>query len=418
MWVVAGFLSLCLGFVYAELGTLMPRSGGDFTYIKKVFGNWPAFLAVWTLPLFVQTASTAVLGLVFADYLLPLVMPACAAPQIIRRLIAAIHILTIGISNAFSPRIGVYVQIISMVTKVLALVIIVVTGAVNLGQSTNENFSAPFQDSSSDPTSYGLAMFACLFAYAGYQRIGEIADEVKDSNKNIPIGILLSIVLVTILYVLVNVSYFILLPKTEFLASAAVAYSWAQKAFPSVAVLIPIVVLISVYGANNGGCFAASRIMFAAARAGHYPEMISFLHIETQAPVVSIILYQALSLVMLIPGDIMSLINFMGFVQSFIVLTSSLALLRLKYIRRGQKVEGFTSPIVFPIIAILGTLLLILAPFLTTPRIEFLYGAAFAAGGYILYIPFVHFGIKLPGIDKATTFFQLLCNGCPTEKVD
>ncbi|WAR00516.1 BAT1-like protein [Mya arenaria] len=418
VWVLCGILSMCMGLVYAELGTLIPRSGGDFTYIRKAFGQWPSFLAVWVVPLFSQATSSSVLALVFADYFLPLIIPSCSANGVIRKLIASIHILSIGVSNVFSPRLGVFIQIASTIAKTAALILIAITGIVALGKGSTDNLSSPFQDTTSDVTSYSLAIYACLFAYSGYVRIGEIAEEIKEPKKNIPRAIIISIIVVTSFYILVNISYFVFLPKTEFLGSSAVAYSWALKALPSVAIFVPIGVMISVYGANNGGCFGAARVMFAAARAGLYPEVLSNLHTEKSTPIISLLLYHGFALAMLVPGEVGSLINFTSFLTSFILLLSSLSLLRLKYLLRDTKRDTFYVPFVLPIFTSLVNIFLIVAPFISSPRIEFVYGAVFAFGGYILYIPFVHFGLKLPGTDKVTMGLQLLCNVCPTEKID
>ncbi|KAH3858023.1 b(0,+)-type amino acid transporter 1-like [Dreissena polymorpha] len=419
IWSLCGLIAFMMGLVYAELGTIIPRSGGDFVYIRKGFGPVPAFLAVWVIPLFVQTSSTAVLALVFADYLLPLVYGSCPPPNVLRKLIGALLIITIAISNIVSPKFGVFVQMISTVAKTLALIIIAITGIVFILKGRTENLTNAFDGSASEVTSYSLAIYSCAFAYSGYIRIGEIADEIINPQKNIPRALMISITLVTVIYVVVNTSYFVLLPKPEFLGSPAVAYDWALKCIPSVAIFVPISVMISVYGSNNGGCFGSARVMFAAARAELYPEAISFLHAKDSTPIISLVLFHIICIIMLIPGDIQQLINFLSFMRSFVTLLSSLSLLRLKWLSRKEpKKTGFRTNIIFPIVTSLIAVFLIVAPFINSPRIEFLYSAAFVFGGYFLYFPFVHFDWKLPGTDRITVFLQLLCNSCPTEKID
>ncbi|KAH3857944.1 hypothetical protein DPMN_100562 [Dreissena polymorpha] len=171
IWSLCGLIAFMMGLVYAELGTIIPRSGGDFVYIRKGFGPVPAFLAVWVIPLFVQTSSTAVLALVFADYLLPLVYGSCPPPNVLRKLIGALLIITIAISNIVSPKLGVFVQMISTVAKTLALIIIAITEIVFILKGRTENLTNAFDGSASEVTSYSLAIYSCAFAYAFHARL-------------------------------------------------------------------------------------------------------------------------------------------------------------------------------------------------------------------------------------------------------
>lgn len=420
IWSLGGVISLLMGLVYCELATIIPQSGGDFTFIYKGVGAVPAFLTVWIGPLLTNSASTAVLALVFTDYFLAFMYGSCTPPQSLRKAIAALHIITIGISNVASSKFGVYVQVVCSVIKVLALALIIVGGVVFLVQGRTENFYDSFEGSATDATSYALALYSNMFAYGGYVRISDITEEIVDAQKNIPRAIVISVLLVTLIYISTNISYFVLIPKIEFLQSSAVAYDWAQRGIPVIAASIPICVMFSVYGANNGGSFTIARVMFAAARRDLFPEVFSYLHVDKSLPVFGILVYHFVSLIMLIPGDVGRLINFLSFMGFTIMLFSCIALLRLKFMLKNEKVDPlkFRTHVSIPILSFLFCLFLIIAPFITDPQIEFLYGAAFVLGGLVLYVPFIHFGFKLPGIDRFTQFLQLVCQICPTEKVE
>jgi amino acid transporter len=340
-------MSLFMGLVYGELGTILPHSGGDFTYIRKGLGSLPAFLAVWIIPLFSNTGSMAVLSLVFADYLLAFLFGSCSPAGAIRQLIAALVILTLCITNVVSVRIGAYTQIICTVAKTLALIIISGSGIVFLAKGSVENLNDAFEGSSTHLQGYAIAIYNCMFAYSGYIRIAEIAEELKNPTRNIPRAICISVIAVTIIYVMTNISYFVLLPKIEFLQSSAVAYDWALKGIKPIAFLIPISVMLSVYGANNGGGFGTGRILFSAARAGQLPVIFSNLHVTTSVPVVSIVGMHILSVVFLISNDIAKLINFLSFISFVIIFLSTLSLLRLRYQQRFERKDKnrFQTPL-------------------------------------------------------------------------
>ncbi|XP_045165905.2 b(0,+)-type amino acid transporter 1-like [Mercenaria mercenaria] len=420
MWALCGILSLLMGLVYGELGTLVPLSGGDYTYIRKGLGSVPAFLAVWIYTLFGSTGSMAVLSLVFADYLLALLFGSCQPPDIMRQIIAALMIITLCITNVISVTFGAYTQIICTVAKTLALIVISIGGIVFLCEGSVENLQNMFKDSSTDVTGYSLAIYSCMFAYHGYSRIGEIAEELENPKQNIPRAVIISVIIVTMVYVITNLSYFVLLPKDEFLHSSAVAYDWGLKGIAPVAFLIPLSVMCSVYGASNGNGFSTGRVMFSAARAGHFPEVMSFLHVQTSVPVVSIVVMHAISLIMLAAGDISVLINFLSFVTFIVVLMTTMALLRLRYEMHKNKVQhdGFKTPIIIPIVTALICIFMIVSPLVNNPRIEFLYGSGIVIFGLIIYVPLVHFQLSVPGVGSCTTFLQLLCNVSPTQKVD
>ena len=419
-WAFCGLLSLLMGLVYGELGTLIPLSGGDFTYIRKGLGKVPAFLSVFIYSVFGSAGSMAVLSLLFADYLLALLFGSCRPPDIMRSLIAASMIITLCITNVISVTLGAYTQIVCTVAKTLALIVISVGGIVFMCQGQVENLQDIFKDSSSEVTGYSLAIYSCMFAYHGYSRIGEIAEEIENPKKNIPRAVIISVVVVTIVYVITNLSYFVLLPKPEFLHSSAVAYDWGLKGIHPAAFVIPISVMASVYGACNGAGFSSGRVMFSAARAEQLPEVFSFLHIKTAVPVASIVVMHTIGIILLAVGDISMLINFLSFLTFIVVLLTTLALLRIRYDMYKNKVphEGFKTPLIVSILTALICVFMIISPLVNNPRIEFLYGSGLVAFGLIVYVPFVHFQWSLPGLGSLTTFLQLLCNVSPTQKVD
>ncbi|KAL4228204.1 hypothetical protein ACF0H5_013638 [Mactra antiquata] len=421
IWTVCGGIAMLIGLVYAELGSMIPQSGGDFNFIRKGLGDLLAFQSVWCLPLFNNTASMAVLSTVFADYLLAWIFGSCKPPVLMSKLIAVVVLLSIGIFNTYSARVGAYIQKISTVAKVAALVIVIIGGLVYVFQGETQYFQNSLEGTATDVQSYSIAIYSCYFAYGGFSRIVDIGDEIVNPRRNIPRAVVISISLVTILYVLTNISFFALLSKQEMLSSSAVGYDWALKCIKPAAFLITLGVLLSVYGANNGAAFGASRVMFAAARVGHYPEVMSYLNIDTSVPVISLFVLHSLSLLfLLVPGDIFVLIHMLSFVGAFLNLLATISLLRLRYVRRNQAKEEdeFQSPLLVPVACLLACLFLVVTPFVSEPKIEFLYGLSIIIAGFIVFIVFVRFQFKVPGIDTVTCFLQLFCNIAPTAKVD
>ncbi|XP_052801347.1 b(0,+)-type amino acid transporter 1-like [Mya arenaria] len=416
IWVACGILSIIIGLVYAELGVILPKSGGDYTIIRTGIGNIPAFLISWTTTTVTHAGSRAVLALVFADYLCAPIFGACKAPDSIRKMIAAAQLLLLAITNTISVNIVASVQGLFTFLKVAALVVITVGGFVYLFQGKTENFEDAFEGTTNDVTSITLAVYSCMWAYGGYNNLNEIAEEMINPKKNIPKSIIISLTLITLIYISTNVSYFTLLSKDEFLSVNAVAFSWGERVLQAGAIFIPLSVMCSVYGASNGGFFTDVRVRFAAARAGHLPEILCYLHHKTRIPLGALIFNTGVSILMLIPADVSELINLVSFIGFLTQGLSIVSFMKLRYHRRNKPVnkDDFRIPMVLAVIALLVCIFMVVSPFISNPKIEFLYGAGFILSGLILYFPFVHFGWIIPGWDKVTTFFQLFMEMCPT----
>lgn len=416
IWAICGALSMLLGLVYAELGGILPKSGGDYVIIREGIGDVPGFLIAWTQSVITHSGSRSVLALVFADYVCVPIFGSCTAPDSIRKSIAGAMIVLLAITNTVSVRLVSSLQGIFTTTKVLALIVITVGGIIYMSKGQLQNFDNSFEGSSTDITKLALAAYSCMWAYGGYNNLNEITEELINPKKNIPLAIIISLTLVTVVYLTTNVSYVALLSKAEFLSVPAVAYAWGEKALGSAAIVIPICVMCSVYGASNGGFFSDVRVRFAAARCGHLPEVLSYLHYETRIPLASLAFNVITSLVLLIPGDISQLINLVSFVGFLTQSLTVISLLRFRFQRRHRprNKDDFHLPLIMPILALLICILMFVAPFVTNPRIEFIYGLGFILSGFIFYVPFVHFGLQIPGFDHVTTFAQLLMNICPT----
>ena len=414
VWALCGVIAMIVGLVYGELGTRVPKSGGDYTYIRLAFGGPPAFLIMWVSTVVTQPGSRAILSLVFADYFCAPIFTKCGPSNLIRKSIAVLEILTLAATNVLSVRFAAFMQIFFTFAKVSALIVISIGGMIYLFQGYVENLENAFEGSNWNVESICLALYSCVWAYGGYSNINDIAEEIIDPKRNIPRAIILSMTAVTVIYLTTNVSYSTLLPKEEFVSASAVAFLWGDKVLRSAAWIIPISVMLSVHGASNGGFFTDSRVRFAAARAGHLPEVLSFLHPKSRIPVTSIVFNTICSIILLIPADIGQLINMVGFLGFLVHGASTVSLLIFRYRDQTRNRKEFSLPVVIPIIAFMICLFMVVAPFVSKPRIEFVYGVAFLLAGFLFYIPFVHFQLSLPGFDDITTFIQLLMNVCPT----
>ncbi|XP_018347860.1 PREDICTED: large neutral amino acids transporter small subunit 2 [Trachymyrmex septentrionalis] len=223
VWIFSGILSLIGALCYAELGTMIPKSGGDYAYISDAFGPLPAFLYLWVALFILVPTGNAITALTFAQYILQPVWPGCEPPYAAIRLLAAVITCLLTVINCYNVKWATRVQDIFTGTKIFALVIIMVAGVWWLCMGHTENFQHPMSGTNTQPGYIALAVYSGLFSYSGWNYLNFVTEELKDPYKNLPKAICISLPLVTVIYVFANIAYFVVLTQDEILASNAVA---------------------------------------------------------------------------------------------------------------------------------------------------------------------------------------------------
>ncbi|KAL3860500.1 hypothetical protein ACJMK2_010620 [Sinanodonta woodiana] len=412
VWAAGGVLSLLGALTYAELGTLIPKSGAEYPYLLEAMHPIVAYLFAWTKVIVIQPSSLAIVCLTFAEYVATF-MDYCGSPQSPIKLIAALVILTICIINCYDTSLASSVQVIFTGAKLLALGIVVVGGIVRMAQGHLSVLQTGFSGTTSSPSSVALGFYSAMWAYDGWNSLNNLTEELKNPFVNLPRANISGILLVTVIYILANISYFTVLTADELLESDAVAVDWGKRVLGVAWYIIPLSVLCSTFGAANGFCFAGSRVVYCAAREGHLPEVLSYVHCTRYTPVLSIIFTCGIATLMIIPSDTAGLIDFFSFAAWTFYALTGLALIILRFTRRNdhRPIKVF---ILIPVVFFLVSAFLVIAPIVQDPRIEILYALFFILGGLVLYFPFVCFKLDRGCFDCVTTFLQLVSESVPS----
>ncbi|XP_012942202.2 b(0,+)-type amino acid transporter 1, partial [Aplysia californica] len=233
--------------------------------------------------------------------------------------------------------------------------------------------------------------------------------------RNLPRAIIVSVSSVIVIYALTNIGYLSVMTTTELLDADAVAVLWGDRVLRGASVIIPLSVMVSTFGSTNGTAYAGGRSVFAAARDGNFPEVFSLITVKQMTPLPSMVFTICLAIVFVLLGDIASLINFFSFTAWLFygATFASLVVFRFKY---KDTPRPYKVPIIIPIIMILFSIYLVIAPIVQDPSLEFLYAAIFVVGGLVFYLPFVHYKLKLPYFDEITLFIQLVFGASPASK--
>nr|QWA14799.1 cystine/glutamate transporter [Botia dario] len=331
IWTLSGVLSMFGALCYAELGTSFTKSGGHYTYLLETLGPLAAFVRLWTEYILIRPAVSSYVSLTFGHYLVEPFFTPCTAPTLLVKLVSIIGVTFVVLVNCWSVSLAARTQILLTSVKMFALILIIIPGIIALADGKTTTFQDSFQSESLSLTKLPLAFYSGLYAYGGWFYLNFITEEVINPTRTIPLAIIVSMVTVTVCYVLVNVAYYTMMTADELLLSDAVAVTFAGRALRGLAHVMPVLVAISCLGALNGGIFSSTRMLFVGAREGHMPAIFSMIHIYRHTPVPAVLFLYPLVVVMTVTGEIYQLINFASFSRWLFIALATLGLLIHRY---------------------------------------------------------------------------------------
>jgi APA family basic amino acid/polyamine antiporter len=289
LWVAGGVLSLFGALTYAELGTMFPRSGGIYVYLKEGLGAPVAFIFGWTYMVLTKPLAAAAISTVFSDHLNPL-LGVSWPPQVVT---CVVLVVLTGV-NLVGVRIGSGVSIVLTGLKVLALLGMVGCAMVSGPGPTK----APVSPGAPAGLLAGLTpvLYAILWTYDGWSDVAAIAGEVEEPQKNLPRILLVGTAATIGLYVAVNAVYMAVLPLEEMARTPAVAPVVMERLLgPWGATAVSLVILVSTIGSSHAAVLTGARITFAQAREGLLFRPLAHVHSRFETPDVSLLVQLVLS---------------------------------------------------------------------------------------------------------------------------
>ncbi|XP_063951515.1 Y+L amino acid transporter 2-like isoform X2 [Lytechinus pictus] len=315
LWIACAIIQTCGALTMAELAVIMKKSGGDFTFILQAWGPLVAFIRLWALETVIMPCGAAVAISTISNYLLTPFFQCEEVPVVSLKFLSVLFLLFVLAVNGISARLASRLAGVLCVTKVVGLAIIIVTGMYNLSKGYTSNFREPFSLASYDPALLPTGLLSGLWAYNGWSVVTTITEEVKSPARNIPLSIVISMSLITAVYLMTNVAYLTLLSPNEILASDAVA---ADYSIHSLGIrwswMIWVFVAMSSLGSTNTSIYKSSRTRFSSAREGHLPEILSMVSISRNTPLPAI-LSCVIALIFLVEDDIIVLVEYLGFID-------------------------------------------------------------------------------------------------------
>ncbi|CBY32573.1 unnamed protein product [Oikopleura dioica] len=290
-------------------------------------------------------------------------------------------------------------QIIFTVVKLLLISAIVIGGFVEIANGNTENFENGFDGTNPSVSAWAVAIYNGMWSYEGWNQLNFVSQELVDPERNFPLVIIGGIPLVTLLYLLVNVSYFTVMSPSELLQSPAVATTFGAKVFGSFSWIVPVGVACSTLGSSNGNAFTSARLAYAAGGKGHFPRFLGYLSNERLTPLMAVIFNAVIGIVMVLPksSNIKNLLDYFSFATWTLYALTFISIIIFRFRKPYCDVERkFKIWLPFPILAAAISLYLIIAPLIEEPSLAYLLATCIIFGGLLFYIPFVYLDWNLP----------------------
>lgn len=257
-WVLGGVLSIIGALCYAELASVLPGTGGDYHFLLRAFGYRLAFLYAWARLAVIQTGSIALLAFIFGDYAARLVDIGPMSSGIY----AAMVVVAVTALNWVGIQSGARAQNWLTLVEVLGLLLVVVAGLL-LAPAASTAEIAP----SAGDASFGLMMVFVLLTFGGWNEAVYVSAELRDGRRRMGWAMIISLLAVTLLYLLANLAYLRALSLPGMAGSDAVAADVMDRVFGSSGMaVISVLIAVAALTSANATAITGARTTYALGR--------------------------------------------------------------------------------------------------------------------------------------------------------
>jgi basic amino acid/polyamine antiporter, APA family len=430
LWILTGVITLFAALSYGELAGMMPKAGGQFVYIQRAWGDLTAFLYGWSVFTVIQTGVIAAVAVAFAKFT-SVFIPWFSPDNILidvglkissAQLLAIASLILLTYINYRGIKNGKIIQLVFTSAKLIALFSLIIFGIV-IGLKSDvwsQNFTNAWDAASYVKSANGLditslsgmalvlalgtAIIGSLFSSDAWNNVTFIAGEIQNPRRNIPLSLLLGTSIVTIIYVLANITYLTLLPMkgtpgaTDVIGQGImfagngtdrVGTAAASVMFGDIALyLMAILIMISTFGCNNGLILSGARVYSAMATEGLFFKKAADLN-KYGVPGYALVIQCIWASLLCLSGSYGDLLDYCTFVSLifYIVTIAGIFVLRRKEpnAERPYKVLGYPIiPILYILMASAICLILMYTKTMNTGK-----GLLIVAIGLIIYLVFM-----------------------------
>lgn len=363
LWVLGAVYALAGALTIAELGAMLPKSGGDYVFLYESYGPLAGFLSGWVSFLIGFGGPIAISATAAADYLLTSVYELGDVPSVAKKALASGFIAAFAVIHSLGRTTSARVQGAATIIKVALLSVLAIAG-IYAGRGGGANLADVPPITFDFLRNMLFSMVYISYAYTGWNAAGYIGGEVKDPHRTLPRAILLGTAGVAVLYLALNLFYALALRASlviaakdvEHIASMAAAQVFGERTAKPLSIAVGLMLLSTA----SAYILTGPRILHAMAERKQFPAFAGKLTKTTQTPARATFIQCAWSIVILWLVDLQGLLTYAGVgLAIFSMLTvSSVYVLRIKHPEwhRPFKTPGYpVTPAFFLVISALLT---------------------------------------------------------------
>lgn len=380
LWVAGGVIALCGAMVYGELGAAMPRSGGEYNFLSKIYHPSVGFLGGWVSATIGFAAPVALACVAFGKYfhgVIPDLNPTVSA-LVILALITIVHSVDVKSGGRF--------QNVFTVLKISFIVFFII--AAFFFSKDTQVLSFNFDHVAGDSilsAAFFISLVYVTYAYSGWNAAAYFVNDLENPTKTLPRALLIGTAIVTILYVLLNLAFLYVAPVYEMKGQLEIGFIAANHIFgANIGSLMSGAISLLLVSSISSMVFAGPRVTQVM---GEDFRLLKFLAYKNNrnVPIVAVWVQFALSFVLILTATFDALLTYTGFVLNFFAMLTVIGVFvhrfRFPQAERPVKTPGYpVVPLIFA-----GMNIAIMIFLIKLRPAESVYGALTVVAGAVLY---------------------------------
>ena len=385
LWALGGLIAICGSMTYAELGAALPRSGGEYNFLSKIYHPCAGFISGWISATIGFAAPTALAAITFAAYLMSIF------PDIdnnwARKLAASALIVILAIIHSSSRKNSGRMQVAFTLIKI-GIILLFCLSAILL---TNNTQPISFSPSPKDidliiDGSFAISLIYVSYAYTGWNAATYLSSELENPQKTLPWVLIFGTMIVTVLYVSLNYVFLKVTPIESMQGKLEVGYIAAQSAFGSVAAdLTGIALALLLISTVSAMTLAGPRVLQVIGEDFKILRILASSN-KDKIPTNAIYIQSLIAVIFILSSSFESILVFAGFTLALNSFATVLAIFVLRKmqpeIKRPYKTFAFPLPPLIYLVLTGWTLYFVL---INRP-VEVLFSFMIIVSGGILYL--------------------------------
>jgi len=372
LWIAGGMIALAGALSYGEVGAAIPRAGGEYIFLSRLYRPILGFLSGWVSFFGGFSAPIAASAIGFSEYLTraipwllnPGIFPAAFEAVFFKKILAVLVIAAFTIIHARGIEVGTKVQNTLTILKVALIVGLIALGiAFGKGSFSHLSQGGGFEFDFGGWKTIGLSLMWIMFAYSGWNAAGYIGAEIKNPAKNLPRSLILGTGAVILIYFCMNLFYVYAVPLGDMGGVISIAGLAVSNLFgPSFESILSILISFALFSSLSAFIILGPRVYYAMARDRYFFRFAAEIHPRYGVPSKSILMQGVIASIMVLLGTFDQILTYMGFSLGIFPLLVVLGVFKLRKAKKSIfKLPGYPYVPLFYVIA--GMTILILGFF-------------------------------------------------------